>query len=120
MVVAALFAQVTEVFGVEDYVVEDVLLDVSITFVAQHLLADRGTRVAEVHVQSVLVAVQGDNGQFVGVLSEADARDVAVGIQGHLHLSGHFRLDVKGVHGYFGVGFAGFRIFVDVLAGIFL
>ena len=100
MIITAFFAQIAEVFGIENDIVEYILLDIRIAFVTQHLFANRGTGISEIHIQTILMTVQCDDGQFIGILRETDARDVAISIHRYLHLAGHFRLDVKGMYGY--------------------
>ena len=46
---------------------------------------------------------------------KADAGNIAVCIYRHVYLAGHFRLDVEGVYGHFGIYFSRFRIFVSCL-----
>ena len=66
------------------------------------------------------MAVQCHDGKFVGVLGKADAGNIAVCIYRHVYLAGHFRLDVEGVYGHFGIYFSRFRIFVSILSRILL
>ena len=66
------------------------------------------------------MAVQCHDGKLVGVLGKADAGNIAVCIYRHVYLAGHFRLDVEGVYGHFGIYFSRFRIFVSILSRILL
>ena len=66
------------------------------------------------------MTVQCHDGQLVGVFGKADAGNIAVCIYRHVYLAGHFRLDVEGVYGHFGIYFSRFRIFVSILSRILL
>ncbi len=117
--VACAFAQVAEVVIVELNLIECVLADVGVALIAQQLLADGAPGISQEDVEQVLVTVEGDDGQLVGVAGEEDAGNVAVGIQGHLHLARHLALDVKGVHRHGGVDLARLGVLVGVFARVF-
>ena len=80
--------------------------------------------VGHVEVHAVLVAVKGDDGQLVlvaigiGLLREADAGDVAVGIQRDVQLARDAGLDVERVDGDGAVLHPRNRIFIGIGAGV--
>ena len=118
MIVTTLFAHEAEVFRIENDIIEYILTDISIAFVAQHLFANSGTWVTKVHVKAVLVAVQRYNSQFVRIMCKADARNISIGIHRYLHFTCHFRFNIKRMYRHFRVSFSGLWIFIGVISRI--
>ena len=80
----------------------------------------RGARVADVDVHLVLQAVEGHDGEFVGIVGKLDAGHVAVAIHGHLHGARHAVFDVECQHRHGGVARACHGVFVAVRTGVFV
>ena len=57
MIVTTLFAHEAEVFRIENDIIEYAFFDISITFVTQNLFANSRTRITEIHVKAILMAV---------------------------------------------------------------
>ena len=78
MVVTVAFAHHHEVFRIEGQVAIGFFLDVLVGFVTYHELAEGTARIGKVQVETVLVTVQGRDGQHVRIVSEMDTWNIAV------------------------------------------
>ena len=117
VVVVALALQ-DEIVRVEADVLVGGLIDVGGRLLAQHQLAYGRARIGHVHVHATLVAVEGDDGQLLGVGGEVYAGDVVLLVNLQVHLAGHLRLDVVGVYAHLRVVHSGQRILVGVGTGV--
>ena len=101
MVVSALFADETEVFRVENDVIEYIFTNISVAFVAYGKLADGAARIGKVQVEPILVAIQRHNRQLVRILRKTDAWDISPFFQWNVDFTNYFGFDVKSMYGYF-------------------
>ena len=118
LLIARALGEEGEVALVELHVGVGCLADVAVVGLAQHHLGFGGAGIDHIDLHAVLVAIEGDDGEFGGVVGEVDAGNVAVGIEGHLEGSGDAVLDVVGVDAHLGVGRACHGIFIGVFTGV--
>ena len=102
----------TVLYGGEDGI--GIVGHVGFHLVGYDAAAFGGAGVGSPYLQVVLMAVLGEDEQFVGVAAELDAGDVAFGLQRYFHLTCGTALDVEGVHRYLAVGLSGNGILVFV------
>ena len=118
MFVAAAVGDVGKVVAVELQAAVSLFPDVAFVLLAHGQLAFRGARVGHVDVHAVLVAVERNDSQFVGLRRELDAGHVAIGVERQFQGARHAVLDVEGHHRHVAVLGTGHGVFVAELAGI--
>ena len=64
------------------------------------------------------MTVQGRDGQYVRIVGEVDAWNIAVHVKRKIHLTSHFTLDVEGMNGHFRVVDSRHRILVLISSRI--
>jgi len=118
MRIAILFIYIREAVRIKMDGVQPLRIDISLIFITQDQAENAAFRIRVIHIENILMTVQGHHSQLIVIIRKNDPWNIAVRFHRNFQFLRIFRRHVIRVQRHFRILLASFRIFIVIIAGI--